>query len=204
LIGAPPGYVGYDEGGQLTESVRRKPYSVILLDEIEKAHPDVFNILLQVLDDGRLTTTRPRRQFQEHDYYHDDQYRVGDHQENFKKINDTNYFEVIEETKDDVLAIMKEIPSVPSLSTGSMRSLCSAQPFLIRPKVFPTIFRYRFALNGRNIMISSTRLIKLGTDGFLHDRQHVVLGFLDHLEIVGVVNFLEVLLDDLRPDIGRT
>lgn len=58
LIGAPPGYVGYDEGGQLTEAVRRKPYSVILLDEIEKAHPDVFNILLQVLDDGRLTDNK--------------------------------------------------------------------------------------------------------------------------------------------------
>jgi ATP-dependent Clp protease ATP-binding subunit ClpB len=55
LIGAPPGYVGYDEGGQLTEAVRRKPYTVVLLDEIEKAHPDVFNILLQILDDGRLT-----------------------------------------------------------------------------------------------------------------------------------------------------
>jgi len=56
LVGAPPGYVGYEEGGQLTEKVRRKPYSVVLLDEIEKAHPDVFNILLQVLDDGILTT----------------------------------------------------------------------------------------------------------------------------------------------------
>jgi ATP-dependent Clp protease ATP-binding subunit ClpC len=60
LVGAPPGYVGYDEGGQLTEKVRRKPYSVILLDEIEKAHPDVFNILLQVLDDGRLTDSKGR------------------------------------------------------------------------------------------------------------------------------------------------
>ena len=60
LIGAPPGYVGYDEGGQLTEAVRRKPYSVILFDEIEKAHPDVFNILLQVLDDGRLTDNKGR------------------------------------------------------------------------------------------------------------------------------------------------
>jgi ATP-dependent Clp protease ATP-binding subunit ClpB len=58
LIGAPPGYVGYDEGGQLTEAIRRKPYSVILLDEIEKAHPDVFNVLLQVLDDGRLTDNK--------------------------------------------------------------------------------------------------------------------------------------------------
>ena len=60
LVGAPPGYVGYDEGGQLTEAVRRKPYSVALLDEIEKAHPDVFNILLQVLDDGRLTDNKGR------------------------------------------------------------------------------------------------------------------------------------------------
>ena len=58
LIGAPPGYVGYEEGGQLTEAVRRKPYSVVLLDEIEKAHPDVFNILLQVLDDGRITDSQ--------------------------------------------------------------------------------------------------------------------------------------------------
>jgi len=60
LIGAPPGYVGYDEGGQLTEAVRRKPYSVVLFDEIEKAHPDVFNILLQILDDGRLTDNKGR------------------------------------------------------------------------------------------------------------------------------------------------
>ena len=60
LVGAPPGYVGYDEGGQLTEAVRRKPYSVVLFDEIEKAHPDVFNILLQLLDDGRLTDNQGR------------------------------------------------------------------------------------------------------------------------------------------------
>ena len=60
LIGAPPGYVGYDEGGQLTEAVRRKPYSVVLFDEIEKAHPDVFNILLQILDDGRITDSQGR------------------------------------------------------------------------------------------------------------------------------------------------
>ena len=60
LIGAPPGYVGYEEGGYLTEAVRRKPYSVVLLDEVEKAHPDVFNVLLQVLDDGRLTDGQGR------------------------------------------------------------------------------------------------------------------------------------------------
>ena len=60
LVGAPPGYVGYDEGGQLTEAVRRRPYSIVLLDEIEKAHPDTFNILIQVLDDGRLTDNKGR------------------------------------------------------------------------------------------------------------------------------------------------
>ena len=60
LVGAPPGYVGYEEGGQLTEAVRRNPYTIVLLDEIEKAHPDVFNILLQVLDDGRLTDSKGR------------------------------------------------------------------------------------------------------------------------------------------------
>ena len=72
LVGAPPGYVGYEEGGQLTEKVRRKPYSVILLDEIEKAHPDVFNILLQVLDDGQLTDGLGRKvDFKKHLNYHD-------------------------------------------------------------------------------------------------------------------------------------
>lgn len=60
MVGAPPGYIGYDEGGQLTDAIRRKPYAVILLDEIEKAHPDVFNILLQVLEDGRLTDSQGR------------------------------------------------------------------------------------------------------------------------------------------------
>ncbi len=74
LIGAPPGYVGYDEGGQLTEAIRRKPYSVVLFDEIEKAHPDVFNILLQVLDDGRLTDNKGRVVNFKNHYHHDFKY----------------------------------------------------------------------------------------------------------------------------------
>jgi ATP-dependent Clp protease ATP-binding subunit ClpC len=75
LVGAPPGYVGYEEGGQLTEKVRRKPYSVVLLDEIEKAHPDVFNILLQVLDDGILDRWIGKKsRFQKYHHYHDFQY----------------------------------------------------------------------------------------------------------------------------------
>ncbi len=73
LIGAPPGYVGYDEGGQLTEAVRRRPYSVVLFDEIEKAHPDVFNVLLQVLDDGRLTDGQGRTvELPQHRHHHDE------------------------------------------------------------------------------------------------------------------------------------
>jgi ATP-dependent Clp protease ATP-binding subunit ClpB len=109
LIGAPPGYVGYDEGGQLTEAVRRKPYSVILLDEIEKAHPDVFNILLQVLDDGRLTDNKGRvANFKNTIIIMTT--NIGSHiiQENFEKINDSNYFDVLESTKDEVLGLLKK------------------------------------------------------------------------------------------------
>ena len=109
LIGAPPGYVGYDEGGQLTEAVRRKPYSVILLDEIEKAHPDVFNILLQVLDDGRLTDNKGRlANFKNTIIIMTT--NIGSHiiQENFEKINDENYFEVLENTKDEVLTLLRK------------------------------------------------------------------------------------------------
>lgn len=109
LIGAPPGYVGYDEGGQLTEAVRRKPYSVILLDEIEKAHPDVFNILLQVLDDGRLTDNKGRvANFKNTIVIMTTNIGSTLIQENFEKINDTNYFEVLESTKEQVLDVLKK------------------------------------------------------------------------------------------------
>jgi len=109
LVGAPPGYVGYDEGGQLTESVRRKPYSVILLDEIEKAHPDVFNILLQMLDDGRLTDNKGRLvNFKNTIIIMTS--NVGSHiiQEDISKLNDTNREEVLEKTKQKVLGVLKQ------------------------------------------------------------------------------------------------
>ncbi len=109
LIGAPPGYVGYDEGGQLTEAIRRKPYSVILLDEIEKAHPDVFNVLLQVLDDGRLTDNKGRvANFKNTIIIMTTNTGSSIIQENFEKITDENYFETIEETKDEVLEVLKK------------------------------------------------------------------------------------------------
>jgi len=109
LIGAPPGYVGYDEGGQLTEAVRRKPYSVILLDEIEKAHPDVFNILLQVLDDGRLTDNKGRLvDFKNTIIIMTS--NIGSHliQDNFKDLNDINRDEVIAKTKSELFELLKQ------------------------------------------------------------------------------------------------
>ncbi len=109
LIGAPPGYVGYDEGGQLTEAVRRKPYSVILLDEIEKAHPDAFNILLQVLDDGRLTDNKGRlANFKNTIIIMTTNIGSGLIQENFEKINEENVLEVIDETKMQVFDMLKK------------------------------------------------------------------------------------------------
>jgi ATP-dependent Clp protease ATP-binding subunit ClpB len=109
LVGAPPGYVGYDEGGQLTEAVRRKPYSVVLLDEIEKAHPDVFNILLQVLDDGRLTDNKGRvANFKNTIIIMTT--NIGSHliQERFKHLNPFNEDEVVEDTKNEVLEQLRK------------------------------------------------------------------------------------------------
>jgi ATP-dependent Clp protease ATP-binding subunit ClpB len=108
LVGAPPGYVGYDEGGQLTEAVRRKPYSVILLDEIEKAHPDVFNILLQVLDDGRLTDNKGRLvNFKNTIIIMTSNLGSQIIQENFEKLNDRNADAVQESTKKEVMEMLR-------------------------------------------------------------------------------------------------
>ncbi len=109
LVGAPPGYVGYDEGGQLTEAVRRKPYSVVLFDEIEKAHPDVFNILLQVLDDGRLTDNKGRMvNFKNTIIIMTSNMGSPLIRENFAKMTPENRGEVIEDTKDQVLELLKQ------------------------------------------------------------------------------------------------
>lgn len=108
LIGAPPGYVGYDEGGQLTEAVRRRPYSVVLLDEIEKAHPDVFNILLQVLDDGHLTDNKGRVvNFKNTIIIMTS--NIGSHliQENFSKLDDVNRDEIVDKTRLEVFELLK-------------------------------------------------------------------------------------------------
>jgi ATP-dependent Clp protease ATP-binding subunit ClpB len=109
LIGAPPGYVGYDEGGQLTEAVRRKPYSVVLLDEIEKAHPDVFNILLQVLDDGRLTDNKGRvANFKNTIIIMTSNTGADIIQRNFKELNEYNHEEVVDRTRDEVVERLRQ------------------------------------------------------------------------------------------------
>ena len=109
LIGAPPGYVGYDEGGQLTEAVRRKPYSVVLFDEIEKAHPDVFNILLQVLDDGRLTDNKGRTvNFKNTIIIMTSNMGSNLIQQKMATINDANREEVIVDTKYEVMEMLKK------------------------------------------------------------------------------------------------
>ena len=109
LVGAPPGYVGYDEGGQLTEAVRRKPYSVVLFDEIEKAHPDVFNILLQVLDDGRLTDNKGRMvNFKNTIIIMTSNMGSAVIRDNFAKLTPENKDEIVEQTKEQVLEMLKQ------------------------------------------------------------------------------------------------
>jgi ATP-dependent Clp protease ATP-binding subunit ClpB len=171
LIGAPPGYVGYDEGGQLTEAVRRKPYSVILLDEIEKAHPDVFNILLQVLDDGRLTDNKGRiANFKNTIIIMTTNIGSALIQENFEKITDENYFEVLEDTKEEVLTLLKksvrpefvnridEIIMFRPLSRGDIRKIVDIQVDLVRKRLTEAGVRLSISDAARD------RLARLGFD----------------------------------------
>ena len=171
LIGAPPGYVGYDEGGQLTEAIRRKPYSVILLDEIEKAHPDVFNILLQVLDDGRLTDNKGRvANFKNTIIIMTTNIGSTVIQENFERMTETNYFEVLEDTKVQVLDMLKksvrpefinridEIIMFRPLNKSDIRKIVDIQVEDVRR---------RLDENGIKVEISEAareRLAKLGYD----------------------------------------
>jgi len=170
LIGAPPGYVGYDEGGQLTEAVRRKPYSVILLDEIEKAHPDVFNILLQVLDEGRLTDNKGRvANFKNTIIIMTTNIGSGIIQESFEKITDENYFEVLESTKEEVLALLKksvrpefinridEIIMFRPLTKGDIRKIVEIQ--------FKQVQK-RLKESGIKLNITDTALDRLAKLGF--------------------------------------
>lgn len=170
LIGAPPGYVGYDEGGQLTEAVRRKPYSVVLLDEIEKAHPDAFNVLLQVLDDGRLTDNKGRvANFKNTIIIMTT--NIGSHliQENFEKLTADNEADVIEKTKREVFELMKQSVRPEFLNrvdeTIMFRPLTRENIRKIVSIQFKHIQR-RLAENGMKIESSDQVLDRLGELGF--------------------------------------
>jgi ATP-dependent Clp protease ATP-binding subunit ClpB len=214
LIGAPPGYVGYDEGGQLTEAVRRKPYSVILLDEIEKAHPDVFNTLLQVLDDGRLTDSKGRvANFKNTIIIMTTNIGSNIIQENFEKITDDNYFEVLEGTKEEVLTLLKksvrpefvnridEIIMFRPLSRKDVRKIVDIQVDLITKRLTEA---------GVKIEISSAareRLAKLGFDPQFGARplkrvmQREILNELSKQILAGKVQKDSAILIDLKNEV---
>ncbi|GAB4020484.1 ATP-dependent chaperone ClpB [Spirosoma migulaei] len=170
LIGAPPGYVGYDEGGQLTEAVRRKPYSVVLLDEIEKAHPDVWNILLQVLDEGRLTDNKGRvANFKNTIIIMTS--NIGSHliQEKFAEDEGWNHSLVLEEAKSAVLELLRqtirpeflnridEIVMFEPLTKANIRKIVDIQ--------FRGI-KQRLAENGIQLDATDEALTKIGEEGF--------------------------------------
>jgi ATP-dependent Clp protease ATP-binding subunit ClpB len=214
LIGAPPGYVGYDEGGQLTEAVRRKPYSVILLDEIEKAHPDVFNILLQVLDDGRLTDNKGRvANFKNTIIVMTT--NIGSHviQENFEKINEENYFDVLEDTKEEVLTLLRksvrpefvnridEIIMFRPLGRQDVRKIVDIQVDIIRKRLEEAGVKIDISDAARD------RLAKLGFDPQFGARplkrvmQRELLNELSKQILAGKVNKNAVIFIDLRNDV---
>jgi ATP-dependent Clp protease ATP-binding subunit ClpB len=214
LIGAPPGYVGYDEGGQLTEAVRRKPYSVILLDEIEKAHPDVFNILLQVLDDGRLTDNKGRTaNFKNTIIIMTTNIGSAIIQENFEKITDANFFEVIEETKEQVLELLKrsvrpeflnrvdEVIMFRPLSKGDILKIVGIQFKLIQNRLMESGIKLEISGDALN------RLAKLGFDSQYGARplkrvmQRELLNELSKQILSGKVNKDSVIFVELKNDV---
>lgn len=214
LIGAPPGYVGYEEGGQLTEAVRRKPYSVILLDEIEKAHPDVFNILLQVLDDGRLTDNKGRvANFKNTIVIMTTNIGSSLIQERFEKITDDNYFEVMEETKEEVLDLLKktvrpefinridEIVMFRPLSRADVRKIVTIQVDLIRKRLLESGIQLEVT------DVAQERLAKLGFDPQFGARplkrvlQRELLNELSRQILAGTIKRDAMIQVDLKNDV---
>jgi ATP-dependent Clp protease ATP-binding subunit ClpB len=217
LIGAPPGYVGYDEGGQLTEAIRRKPYSVVLLDEIEKAHPDVFNILLQVLDDGRLTDNKGRvANFKNTIIIMTT--NIGSHiiQERFEHITPENYFEVMESTREEVVNLLKktvrpefinridEIIMFRPLTDRDIRKIVDIQVGLIAERLKAAGITLEVTDAARN------RLAKLGYDPQFGARplkrvlQREILNELSKQILAGTVHKDSTIVVDVKNDVEFT
>ena len=170
LVGAPPGYVGYDEGGQLTEAVRRKPYSVVLLDEIEKAHPDVWNILLQVLDDGHLTDNKGRTvNFKNTIIIMTS--NIGSHiiQESFEGVTDKNLDATIEKSKTEVIALLKQ--TIRPEFLNRVDEIIMFSPLLQKQmaaivKIQLNNLKHLVAENGMQIVFSDYLIDYLSEQGF--------------------------------------
>ena len=214
LIGAPPGYVGYDEGGQLTEAVRRKPYSVVLLDEIEKAHPDVFNILLQVLDDGRLTDNKGRvANFKNTIIIMTT--NIGSHliQENFERMNDENYFEVLESTKDEVLTLLRktvrpefvnridEIIMFRPLSQRDIRKIVDIQVDLVRKRLGEVGVKIEVSDAARDRLASLGFDPQFGARPLKRVMQREILNELSKQILAGKIHKQSVIYVDLKNEI---
>lgn len=170
LVGAPPGYVGYEEGGQLTEAVRRKPYSVILLDEIEKAHPDVFNILLQVLDDGRLTDNKGRVvNFKNTIIIMTSNMGSQIIQANFEDVNEKNKEDVVEKTKREVMDLLKQ--TIRPEFLNRIDEVIMFQPLLLKDirdiiKIQLNDLKEQLAHNGVLLEFTDYALDYLAENGF--------------------------------------
>jgi ATP-dependent Clp protease ATP-binding subunit ClpB len=170
LVGAPPGYVGYDEGGQLTEAVRRKPYSVVLLDEIEKAHPDVFNILLQVLDDGRLTDNKGRVvNFKNTIIIMTS--NMGSHiiQANFENVTEKNKEEIVENTKREVLELLRQ--TIRPEFLNRIDEVIMFQPLMLKDireiiKIQLNDLKYQLMKSGVTLEFTDYALDYLAENGF--------------------------------------
>jgi ATP-dependent Clp protease ATP-binding subunit ClpB len=214
LIGAPPGYIGYDEGGQLTEAVRRKPYSVVLLDEIEKAHPDVFNILLQVLDEGRLTDNKGRvANFKNTIIIMTT--NIGSHliQENFERMNDENYFEVLESTKDEVLTLLRktvrpefvnridEIIMFRPLSQRDIRKIVDIQVDLVRKRLAEAGVKIEVSDAARNRLASLGFDPQFGARPLKRVMQREILNELSKQILAGKIHKESVIYVDLKNEI---
>jgi ATP-dependent Clp protease ATP-binding subunit ClpB len=170
LVGAPPGYVGYDEGGQLTEAVRRKPYSVVLLDEIEKAHPDVWNILLQVLDEGRLTDNKGRTANFKNTIIIMTS-NIGSHliQEKMAQMEGWNNAIVMEETKEEVMTLLKQVVRPEFLNRVDEVVLFEPLTLEHARKILAIQFKEvqkRLAEQNITLEASEEALNKLATDGY--------------------------------------
>ncbi|MFM1821205.1 MAG: hypothetical protein RLZZ402_1564, partial [Bacteroidota bacterium] len=170
LVGAPPGYVGYDEGGQLTEAVRRKPYSVVLLDEIEKAHPDVWNILLQVLDEGRLTDNKGRTANFKNTIIIMTS-NIGSHliQEKMAQMEGWNNAIVLEDTKEEVMTLLKQVVRPEFLNRVDEVVLFEPLTLEHARKILAIQFKEvqkRLAEQNITLEASEEALNKLATDGY--------------------------------------